>query len=397
MSSCGMHHLDMTSSIMKYLMKTQKAGNPLAAYLMVNEMCNLKCNMCHIWQGVYVKEDETILSTQEIKNVIDQLAEVGLRAIILTGGEPFMRKDLIEILTYVNQKIPYSRMNSNATLITKELAEGLVKSGLDEIWLSLDGYGETHDKVRGVAGTFDRYVRSLELINKARRDLRSATPNVMLNMTVSKYNFHDILKVAQFGAQHDVREMLFSYVIDVDWEPVKQTAALLKHEDIYTYQWNSSENLFLEDHKISKDLEKELYEIGRKHDITIQIDPLLLTGETKRDLRSCYFMWLYTMISPHGYVIPCQMLDRYYLGNLRKDRFKDIWNSAEFQNIRKVSKNGLPICKECCIPRRNISDQMQTMANFKRVFFSKSFRKYFYKKAKPEIISCDTVKDVKAA
>ena len=375
--------LSLVSSFGRYLLKTPKAGNPIAAYLMVNEMCNLKCNMCGIWKGVYVKKDERALTLEEIKRIIDQLAEVKLRAIVVTGGEPFLRPDLIEILTYINQKIPYSRMNSNATLITKDIAEGLVRSGLDEIWLSLDGYGATHDTVRGVPGTFDRFLQSVRYLNQARKDLRSRTPSLMMNMTVSRYNFQDILKVARFAAEHDVGELLFGYVIDVDAGPVMETSKLLERKEIYTYQWNSTskENLFLENHRLAPETLKELYQIGREHNMTIQIDPLLTTGEAKRDLRSCYFMWIYAMITPHGYMIPCQMLDRFYLGSLRTEPFKDIWNGAEFQRVRGVyaSKRGLPICKECCIPRRNISDQMQSMANAKRVFFPRRIRKHFYK------------------
>mgnify|MGYP003894380269 CR=1 FL=1 len=57
-------------------------------------------------------------------------------------------------------------------------------------------------------------------------------------------------------------------------------------------------------------------------------------GKTKRDLSLCNFMWLYTMITPHGDVIPCQMIDKYPVGNVKTAGFMDIWNGAEFQAIR---------------------------------------------------------------
>ena len=139
---------------------------PLAEiYLYLAGTCNLRCRHCWIDPG-FGTESQRFLPWSELRKIFVQAQELGLRAVKLTGGEPFMHPEILDILRGLRQMGLKLRMESNGTLIGAEQAEVLRETGTD-VSISLDGpTAKLHDELRGVPGAFDRALRGVETLTK---------------------------------------------------------------------------------------------------------------------------------------------------------------------------------------------------------------------------------------
>ncbi|MBM3558142.1 MAG: radical SAM protein, partial [Alphaproteobacteria bacterium] len=108
--------------------------------------CNLLCKHCYSISAD--KDFAGELSRDEIFAVMDDLYSFGVRALILSGGEPLLRPDIFEISRYAKDKGFYVGLSSNGTLIDETTADRIVAAGYDYVGISLDGIGATHDAFR---------------------------------------------------------------------------------------------------------------------------------------------------------------------------------------------------------------------------------------------------------
>jgi MoaA/NifB/PqqE/SkfB family radical SAM enzyme len=141
---------------MQYAFSRGNAPMPESVTLFMTRKCNLHCKMCGQWGDKGVTRSagqETVreeLSLEELKQIVDDLA-VYKTNITLFGGEPFLHRDFIELVRYITSKNLHCLVITNGSLL-KSVAEQVADSGLDELNLSLDGYGATHDTIRGIDG-----------------------------------------------------------------------------------------------------------------------------------------------------------------------------------------------------------------------------------------------------
>lgn len=135
-------------------------------YFYITGRCNLQCSHCWISAGEEPSPDSE-LSTEEVRDIIDQAIPLGLRAIKITGGEPFMRDDIVDILEYAASKGLRSRVETNGTLLEDETIERLARIDGFQACVSLDGATpETHAKLRGSRAVYHSTVRALEALAK---------------------------------------------------------------------------------------------------------------------------------------------------------------------------------------------------------------------------------------
>jgi SynChlorMet cassette radical SAM/SPASM protein ScmF len=135
-------------------------------YLYLAGTCNLRCRHCWIDPG-FGTESQRFLPWSELRKIIVQAQELGLRAVKLTGGEPLLHPEISTILRELHQMGLKLRMESNGTLIGDRQAEVLRETDTD-VSISLDGpTAELHDSLRGVPGAFDRTLRGVEALTRA--------------------------------------------------------------------------------------------------------------------------------------------------------------------------------------------------------------------------------------
>ncbi|MCX8111154.1 MAG: radical SAM protein [Syntrophorhabdaceae bacterium] len=149
--------------------------------------CNLNCIHCRAAasKGPYTKE----LDTSECKKIIDDIASFSSPTIILTGGEPLLRDDIFEIIDYGSKKGLRLVMAINGTLLNHQKASILKQGGIRRISISLDGKDKmTHDRFRGVEGSFDAVMNASSLLIDIGLDFQ-------INTTVTELNFHDLEEI----------------------------------------------------------------------------------------------------------------------------------------------------------------------------------------------------------
>lgn len=158
--------------------------------LLISKRCNLRCRMCDYRLGsFFVKE----LSIDQVKSLINQAADLGLEQLELSGGEPMMYKGIYEIIAYAKTKGIKVLMMTNGVLIGEAEVEKLILSGLSGVVVSLEGFEEINDKIRGL-GNFQRAVKALKEFQKRKEQLDV----VKVGTTISKYNYEYILSFTQY-------------------------------------------------------------------------------------------------------------------------------------------------------------------------------------------------------
>ena len=144
------------------------SNNKKKAIWEITHQCNYQCSYCMF--SCNYKKDERELTTEECYHVIDELVKEGFTQLKITGGEPFLRKDIIEILTYASKRLE-TDVSTNASMITEDVVERLNNLSLKMIHVSLDGTKEQHESVRGI-NTYERTVKGLEALKKSKNKIR---------------------------------------------------------------------------------------------------------------------------------------------------------------------------------------------------------------------------------
>ncbi|MBD3348159.1 MAG: radical SAM protein [Candidatus Eisenbacteria bacterium] len=145
--------------------------------------CNLRCEGCYAFQ--YRRSGE--LSREEFDSAIQQCKDLGMHFFTISGGEPFVREDLLDLMEKHNDA--FFQVYTNGTLITDDVADRLLELGNAAPAISVEGYGEETDARRG-EGTYDRVLAAMRRLNE--RDMLFG-----ISATVTRYN-HDLLSSDEF-------------------------------------------------------------------------------------------------------------------------------------------------------------------------------------------------------
>lgn len=124
-----------------------------------------------LWKQCRKKKYDGELSTEEIKNAFKQIAndmDASKILINVTGGEPLVRKDLCEVMEYATNELGFRwGMTTNGMLLNNENIEKLKKANMETISISIDGLQDTHDRFRGVPGSYNTIINNIKNLKKA--------------------------------------------------------------------------------------------------------------------------------------------------------------------------------------------------------------------------------------
>jgi radical SAM protein with 4Fe4S-binding SPASM domain len=315
-----------------------------------------------LWTADFKKErlgSNKVLSLAEIKNVIDQYAEAGVETIFFIGGEPFLRKDLLDMIAYGKGKGITCMTVSNGYLIRDDLADRIVRSGLYVLAISIDGPDrETHDRVRGVKGAFDHAVQAIERVNKRKKKLNVDLPNIAIACTVSSNNFRNLPDMVDLAKDLDVQQVRFQYISVIGRDTVEQTNRMMDGDIVGKHNFVGIPSSYLVPGDEIAKLDEVVQEIRKRagSQVMCHLDPAFVTGNTRHleegrfPVQDCKEPWSRAYMTPTGDFMPCPMFPGYNMGNIRKNSFLEIWNSRQARDMRKRLSRGLPpICRKCCV------------------------------------------------
>jgi radical SAM protein with 4Fe4S-binding SPASM domain len=290
--------------------------------------CNLRCKHCLVSAGRRLRQE---LSDDEIKRLVDEAIKLGVRRFYITGGEPFVREGIFEIIRYITRvKKKELIILTNATLFDDEKIEKLkkLKSPRLIFQVSLEGSTpEIHEKLRG-KGSFQKAIEGIKRLIDI-----GIVP--IVSTAINKYNENDIVRISRLLRQLGVKEH------NVLWMHTKGRGA------------NNVNELFVPPEKIASQM-KKLKKEYREHEVIFDnVESLKVRVRTKRGRKNdlCNNCYEKLCVNSDGHVYPCASLNgdkRFDAGSIREKSLKEIWlNSKVMNEGRQNSVQFKEGCSDC--------------------------------------------------
>jgi 12,18-didecarboxysiroheme deacetylase len=313
-----------------HLLQFSSDKKPVVVWNMTRR-CNLKCIHCYSNSADIDYPDE--LTTDEGKKLIDDLAAFGSPVILFSGGEPLLRKDLLELAQYARDKGMRAVISTNGTLITKDIAAKLQKVGLSYVGVSLDGLEKTHDRFRGKKGAFAAAIEGI-------RNCRDAGIKVGIRFTVNKHNVADVPDMFGLLRKEKIERMCFYHLVYTG------RGSKLREEDLTHEETRKLIDLIAAQTKkmLDEGLSPEILTVDNHADGPY----LYLKMKKENPGRAREILELLEMnegnssglgigcVSWDGEVYPDQFWRNQSLGNIRNRSFGEIWTDEKNEFLMKM-------------------------------------------------------------
>lgn len=333
-----------------------KKENPIQLDAELHKVCNLRCVFCaryddHSRLNEESRKDE--MPAERWLEIIEEASHLNILIFNVEGiNEPPAVPGLFfPVVRRVKEVGMYGIVTTNGTLWKEEQLKGLVEMGWDRIHFSIHSpTPEIHDRLTGMEGAFNEAVRSIELLNKWKKKLRSERPMVNLNVCVNKLNFRllpEIVELAHsLGIAYVFTEPLMVYSeagkrLKLNSKSSDELSLVIERAKRLAEKYEIDNNFATQD----KNLEKEVVEK------TSEMEPLLLE-EVKglpRGLISapCFKPWDRIVIRYDGSTGWCGYVENGE--NAREKSLREIWFGELFENARKkmLKKELFSHCSKC--------------------------------------------------
>ena len=324
----------------------------------ITRLCNLKCTHCYLPAG-FVDTNElangnfnpfdiqhshghlrdTELSQSQCFRVIDEIAEINPHILlILTGGEPLLRPDILQISKYASDTGFLVVMGTNGVLLNDSVVEKMQQHGVTGAGISLDSVQPTnHDRFRGMEGAWKATMNGVEALKRAQLDF-------LVQTSVTQWNYDEIPKIVEFAYQLGAKVLNLYFLV--------RTGRGKTVMDITPEQYEKAFETFFELQavyagkmliaaKCAPHYKRVIYEQ--------QSDSAFLQGYPSG---TCPCGIYYCRITPEGDLTPCPYLP-VSVGNLKEESFGTLWNESKtFQDLRNrellEGKCGACEFKEVC-------------------------------------------------
>ena len=318
--------------VIKKLENVRIKGKKLETlYFQLTNNCNLSCKHC--WTSSGGNHKPKSLSRDTVIQLITDSLELGLKRIKFTGGEPFLYKDIIELIQFCDKNDLEIYLETNATLLVESLLEKLQRFNKLTLLISLDGITEeTHDEFRGG--------KSFKIITNNIKKLKGYRIKFNVNTTAHKKNYKSIAEIARFSI--DIGAAYHRTIIT--FHPIGRGK---EYKDNIL---NFDEIIELVSDLYNKDLWKK-NEYGRKMFTTL---PPALHPIDSIQFAPCYGGENLCGILPDGSISICGPVDDYKklkAGSIQTDNFKEIWTkSTLFNTFRDADNRSYEgICGNCLL------------------------------------------------
>ncbi len=292
-------------------------------YLNITERCNLECPYCY-FNAMSGGRDP--LSASEINRITDNLAANGVTEVVISGGEPLVRRDIFEILEHARPLFKKIYLLTNGVILAKyEFCERLL--GLvDRVQVSVDGSRpEVHERIRG-KGTFTPTIQAVKNLKEA------GVPEITISMTLTKLNAHDAVNVMELASELGVR---------FDFNRFTPIGRGYTNRDKLALNAQQQLDVF-------RSVQECAFKTGR-----IRLDPLYWQLGQPIRLKCSAGETSFFSVAPDGSVYPCHVLHQpqFYIGNAlyESDLRLMIKNSPVAQRFRELKVDSRPKCKECFV------------------------------------------------
>jgi 12,18-didecarboxysiroheme deacetylase len=313
-----------------YLLQFSADKKPVVVWN-ATRRCNLTCVHCYASATPEAAPDE--LTTDEARRMIADLGRFGCPVLLVSGGEPLMRGDVLELIAAAKAAGLRAVLSTNGTLIRPDLAGRLARAGLSYVGVSLDGLREVHDRFRGVDGAFDEALAGI-------RACRADGVKVGLRLTLNRRNVDDLPGIFDLIEREQIPRVCFYHLV-------------------YTGRGGSLRDATLSHERTRRTLDlimdrtAAMHADGRKVEV-LTVDnhadgPYVYLRLLREDpARAAECLELLRMnggnssgvgigcVSWNGDVLPDQFWRHHVLGNVRRRPFSEIWSDPAQPLLAKL-------------------------------------------------------------
>lgn len=293
--------------------------------------CNSRCLSCDIWKR-YLKNNSLLkkeLLTCDLKKIFSQFDN--LRSVGITGGEPFLRNDLVDVVKAI--KVHSITISTNGIMSGRILkfVQNMIKiDSIRELGISvsIDAIGELNDKIRGTLNSYEKSLNTIRLLKELQKKNKKLI--IGISNTISKMNINDVLKVYKLAKKLNVA---FS-------TRLAQSSSLFYN--------NVCSKIFID--------EKDLHKVREIFQFLLKEQPsnIFYRYYLKKFLKNpnkqatqCFSGFNSFFLDPYGNIYPCIMLNK-GIGNLKKKSLKELLNSNDAIKIKEYVKQGKCSCWTDC-------------------------------------------------
>jgi AdoMet-dependent heme synthase len=294
--------------------KALKLNIPLSVQLDLTYRCNERCVHCYLDH-----DDHGEMTTAEIKDLLDQMADAGVFYLTISGGEILMRRDFFEILEHARKRTFSVKLKTNGILIRKKEAERIKALGVESVQISIYSHiPEIHDAITKLPGSLKQSIEAVRL-------LRDHGIQVIMANVLMVQNAADYAAVKALATELDAR-----FIMDPTITPMMDGD-------------RSILNLNVD--------EAALREVFRNEALVGNVEefcaPPQGPDEDALDMLPCSAGHTACYVSPYGDVYPCVQFPL-PSGNVRQLKFVDIWrDSPQLKEVRSITLRDMPSCSQC--------------------------------------------------
>ena len=330
---------------------------PLGVVYEATMRCNLHCGFCYVGDLLNIEGQwREEMPLEALRRAFPE--QEGLQ-VSLTGGEIFMRKDILAVLDLFREKgYTCGYLTTNGTIINEERAQALAQLAdagfLKHISVSIDGPGEQHDRARGLTGTFARTAAGLRRLQEAAA--RTGAPlRISINTTVAQESLDTLEQMVDVAESLGVDAIGVNHLMYATPEEVAETARLLGLDGTAAISTFVTGDPLVPPALVAQRVEA-LRQRCRAKGIRFDVRPKVVQAITEPYYTPgaplagrCLYPFQYARVSFSGKVYFCPFI-RVEVGDLTQSTLADIWNGERYVELRRrlLEQGIFPACRRCC-------------------------------------------------
>lgn len=290
-------------------------GFPDSLTIEPTNTCNLKCVECPVGQNKLTRPKGNI-SIELFRKILDEIGAYILHLNLYFQGEPFLHKNIIELVKIAHQKNIYVTISTNAHFLTNETVAQLLKEKPDRLIISIDGITqETYEKYRK-GGNLQKVLQGLDLLSSMKKEGNHHLPFIEVQFIAFKHNEHEIPFLKSFFSKYHIQKLSIKKAFVENFSENKDL--LPDNLTLSRYEKN----------------EKGTYQLKRK------------------PANKCWRSWHSAVITWDGNMVPCcfDKDAKYRFGDVSDNSFKTIWRNQQISAFRAqilTDRNKIDICNNC--------------------------------------------------
>ena len=380
-------------SVLSHLASPRADNLPMPTFLQlrVTNLCNLRCKMCGQWgdTGIYRSDGFSASATDgeteraRIRELIGLSRQLSLADYVtlldevaawkpivsLFGGEPLLYPDVLPLVREVKAR------GLTCTIITnggrlETYARELVEAGIDSIAVSIDGPPDVHNRIRGKSDSFQKAAAGVRAVAEARRSLGVSTPMLLAILPITELNLDamapalEALRALPLDTINVGLRWFIPGNVGADYERVMREEFGIRAESWKGFDFDAASipatrgRQLAEVVRLLKGLRRRRLldsSLGKPWVSFVPDVPAERVPEYFSDFSQtfghnlCPVAWYFAQVEPDGEVCFCGDFPDYFIGNVRRQSFREIWTGEKAQKFReKLAREPLPICARCC-------------------------------------------------